>query len=1035
MYTQKSIENNRQTDVLIHILMSHGHLSCSTRSRLESTLSIQKNMAFVATALTFVVMGNSPTAPNTTREEVSFNFGWKHLNFGLPVPPPPGPLPACKANVFPVNQSGSACSGLTAGSSYASQSADNCERTCCNDAGCDVWQWTTAPLPGGGCWLGTASCPAPGTHGEWVGGSRPGSGPADPQVTRAGYSWIGPGVNPPQAESKFDDSTWESVHLPHDSLIAEQTNNITCPSGCSGRSYLPRPRSWYRKQFSFPSDWTDRTVWLQFEGVFRETMIFLNGKNISSHDCGYTGFSVRIDNETNLVAGGLNTLAVYVDPSNGDQGGDDHGSGWWYEGGGLYRHVNIVSAARTHIVQDGVFAYANITSSVDSTRVSVEDGLSASSAVVHASAEVVNDGTASSSMCVRFDLTDLDGKTVGSSTTSPMSIAANAVVDFKATISVETVELWSARRPYLYTLTSNVMQCGGDVVDSVVVKTGFRSLRYDANEGFFLNEQHFKVRGFCDHNNLAVVGMAVPDRLKLFRAQASRSIGGNGRRTSHNPPDKRMLEIYDRVGIVVMDENRLFSNTTSYVENMRDMVKRDRNHISVVIWSFCNEAGCEGSQENGGPRFYDVAYEYDGSRPTLANMFTFNDLLSKTIDVQGFSHQSRSKLDSCHAQMPDKPIFMSECCSCNTMRDEDEGCESSDGHNTCVQKSFNADCVQGQTNASNGAPYAIGTMVWTLFDYYGEPSGGWPHTTSTFGQFDLTGFPKAAAYWYRAHWLNSIDDSSPDKPFSTTGDWVVHIVESWDAPADPTANGTKDMHVYTDAAGVELFINGVSQGVQSPTNPDHSSGQSYADWPKIMWKAGNATAHALDSTGKVLATSTRFTSGVATALTIGVDVPSVDTGTGTALVLDGHDAGMVRASIVDGNGRVVHMATNNVTFTIVSGPGQVVGAHNGDPSVHLPNHIPWHPAYHGLIRGVIAVTKDCSSTAAHRARILAIDNYASSDIVASPSDPCTAEPIVVQASAPGLKSVMITIPTSLDVDADGVLAVAEATAGQKVIIN
>lgn len=283
------------------------------------------------------------------------------------------------------------------------------------------------------------------------------------------------------------------------------------------------------------------------------------------------------------------------------------------------------------------------------------------------------------------------------------------------------------------------------------------AIRYDANQGFFLNKVHFKVRGFCDHNNFAVVGMAVPERINLFRAQASRAVGGNGRRTSHNPPDTSMLDIYDRVGIVVMDENRLFDNNTAYVNNMGSLVKRDRNHPAVVIWSFCNEGACEGPHETGGPRFQQISQEFDGSRPTLANMFTYNDLLSNTIDVQGFSHQSRTKLEACHAALPNKPIYMSECCSCNTMRDEDVGCETlhDNPHKACTQPSFNARCAESNTatNASDGVDYAVGTMVWTLFDYYGEPpvgsvGGEVNEVSSTYGQYDLCGFPKAAAFWY-----------------------------------------------------------------------------------------------------------------------------------------------------------------------------------------------------------------------------------------------------------------------------------------------
>lgn len=173
--------------------------------------------------------------------------------------------------------------------------------------------------------------------------------------------------------------------------------------------------------------------------------------------------------------------------------------------------------------------------------------------------------------------------------------------------------------------------------------------------------------------------------------------------------------------MLVIDENRLFDNNTVYVKNMANLVKRDRNHPSVIVWSFCNEVDCEGEHEAGGPAFQAVTDKLDGSRPTLANMFTFHDLLSDTIDVQGFSHRDRKTLEQCHAELPNKPIIQSECCSCNTMRDTDEGCEtmSDNPHTTCDQKSFNARCLEKLVNASDGIEYSSGTFIWTLLDYYG----------------------------------------------------------------------------------------------------------------------------------------------------------------------------------------------------------------------------------------------------------------------------------------------------------------------------
>lgn len=650
------------------------------------------------------------------REDVNFNFGWTH-RYGLhPEPPlaPPGPPPTpspCTPGTFKFNATSLNCDGLTKNAG-GDASAKLCEAACCAQPTCNIWQWAPGGGNANGCWMGEASCASTPSkdHAQWVGGARHKPSGGGPSPSPGG----GPGADPPEAQPKFDASGWEKIATPHDSVMSDGplgavANKDLCANGCSGRSYLPRRESWYRKEFTLPSDYTGSSVWLWFEGVFRDSYIFLNGVQIYYHDCGYTSFPVRIDNATSVVKGGKNVLAVFVDPNTGK-------SGWWYEGGGIYRNVHLVKTNHIHIEQDGLFAFSNISGLMQNRR-SPSLGMFAESAVLHASASVVNDGAAAAEVCATFSLADETGKSVGSVTSQKSALAAGATVTLKGDITVTAPELWTSPKPYLYNLTATITPCGSaDTVatplDALSTSTGFRALRYDADHGFFLNEQHYKVRGFCDHNDLANVGMAVTDRLHLFRAQASRSVGGNGRRTSHNPAAPIMLDIYDRIGITVMDENREFDNNTEYVNNMGAMVKRDRNHPSIIIWSFCNEAGCEGRLEAGGPAFKAITYAEDGSRPVLANMFTFNDLLSKTIDVQGFSHQSRSKLDSCHAQMPDKPIFMSECCSCNTQRDENIGIESSDGGSNAVQKSFNADCVQSQTNASNGADYAVGTMVW-----------------------------------------------------------------------------------------------------------------------------------------------------------------------------------------------------------------------------------------------------------------------------------------------------------------------------------
>ena len=449
-----------------------------------------------------------------------------------------------------------------------------------------------------------------------------------------------------------------------------------------------------------------------------------------------------------------------------------------------------------------------------------------------------------------------------------------------------------------------------------------------------------------------------------------------------------------------------------------------------------------------------MAYRLDGSRPTLANMFTFGDLLSNTIDVQGFSHQSRAKLEQCHAKLPRKPIFMSECCSCNTMRDEDEGCETAadNPHHLCTQVAFNARCAESNaaTNASDGVEWAVGTMVWTLFDYYGEPPVGGPEVSSTYGQYDLCGFPKAAAFWYRTQWLLTAPEGA-DKTFATHGEHAVHIVESWEPPSAFDGGGDDDddggggrtsrrrtsrtVHAYSSAPLVELLVNGQSQGSRGIVPMRRGPG-SYAEWLEVPFEAGTLTAVATDAAGAVVATAARHTNTHKAALQLGIDAPHESTGSGSRLLLDGQDAALLRATVLDANGRQMMLATDTVTFRVVSGPGRVQGTHNGDPHAHAPNNSPWHPAYHGLVRAVVRVTSVAARSSMERTALARIDVHGpmAAGEQAEPVEQATAatEPIVVEASAPGLAPARISIAVSTDPAADGILAVAVAAAGKQV---
>lgn len=759
---------------------------------------------------------------------------------------------------------------------------------------------------------------------------------------------VDPGLHPPESMVGYNTSTWQSVQLPHDGLIGNSPSTTACPNGCSGKSYIPRHVLWYRKSFSLPESWYDdkNTVWLEFDGSFRNTTVWVDGKLVQSHDCGYTPFNVplRIGKGDNV-----HTIAVFVDPDNGDKGGPDHGSGWWYEGGGLYRNVWLNKA--NNIRMGEMFVYTD--------QIQVENSQSALWATLHTNLTIIQDDLkdgdeADDELCVEISVFDEDGlPAVVSTKKDPESkIKLSSLSDsYHFRVKLIFPRLWSSASPYLYHVTASLKNCQtSQELDVISTHHGIRTIEYTAQHGFFLNKEHYKIRGFCDHNTFGVVGMAVPDRINLFRAQASRSIGGNGRRTSHNPPDPQILEIYDRLGMVVLDENRLFANNSNYVDNMAALVKRDRNHPSVILWSFCNENDCEGDNEVAGPAFQEAVEKFDGTRPTLANMWTFNDLLSKTIDVQGFSHESREHLDECHEAMPEKPIVMSECCSCNIMRAEDAGCETmkDNPHYECNQAAFNARCLERTVNASDGVEYAGGTFVWTLFDYYGEPPSRPLTVSSTYGQYDLVGFPKQAGFWFRSQWLLNITDGSPDKTFDTSGKYEVQLVESWESPDTwiyTKGNTTRNIHVYSNAPRVELFVNEKSQGILPISTMVRGTG-TYAEFMNVTWEAGTlrAVARSNNDEKEELAVAEVKTCGPPMALQLSLDCPSPITGTGDAVLLDGQDVALVRASVVDERGQVVYSADNNITFTIISGPGKIQGTGNGNAKSYEPNNVSWQSA-------------------------------------------------------------------------------------------
>jgi len=703
----------------------------------------------------------------------------------------------------------------------------------------------------------------------------------------------------------------------------------------------------------------------------------------------------------------------------------------------MYRHVELVAVPMIHIVDHGITNPAYTVGSITPSGPNTADGLTAETAYITPTVEVENSATSSTTVSVTFNIYSsfMDGDALVTSTTiSNVKISGQSVsvvTTDNSPLTISNAKLWSLPRPYLYTLSVSITS-GNTVVDTLNATLGIRDITWNPDLGAMINQQRVKMRGFCNHESFTGVGNAMTARFDLLRLQQLRGVGGTAWRTSHNPPETFLIDLADRLGVMLMDENRVFAtnvncpgcpNVPSYagnqVEDMIQLVRRDRTHPSVIWWSFCNEAGCGNGATEPALDFRLASYANDGSRFVGANMGWLSPTtptnMSDLLDVMGFSHADYGTISRFHEQEPGKPLVMSECCSCETQRGEDADLKS-EWDSSVYFSNENSGCVRDQTQTSNAVDWMAGSYVWTLHDYVGEP-GNWPHVSSSFGSYDLAGFVKAPVYWYRSWWLGNISTSDAARPPlpASVSSYFCHIVEAWQPPA--AGKTTRDIHVYTNAPYVNLLVNNqVVNGSPVTVNP-----YTAAEFPSVTFQLGTLTANCVGSDGKtILATSTKNSWGAPANIILTLDVPSLATGTGSKLYLDGHDNAFVRATIVDNNGNVVHNATNNVTFTIVSGPGLVNGVGNGNPADQNPNKANWRPAYHGLVRGIIRVTMKASDSDEVRAleQSVNVDSGASgstSSSILQGDNSNAPTSIVVVASSPGLPtSAPLTIPLSVD---------------------
>jgi beta-galactosidase len=724
------------------------------------------------------------------------------------------------------------------------------------------------------------------------------------------------------AAPRFDDSAWRKVDLPHDWAVELPFVNdpILVEHGGKplGREFPETSIGWYRREFFLPASDAGRHIFLEFDGIFRNATVFFNGHYMAENMSGYAPLPLDLTDFANFGdktpakpgadATGRNVLVVRVDASLDE--------GWFYEGAGIYRHAWLTKTAPVHIAQWGTYVrsdFGSVTGVVTSSDQSN----------VFVNTEVTNGGDVDVIGRVRTALVDPSGKTVATATSEPATIAARETQLFATHTIVWHPEIWSLGVPNLYRAVTTV-EADGAAVDQGTVTFGFRTLRFDPEKGFFLNGRPVKVKGTCNHQDHAGVGEAIPDRIQAYRLERLKWMGSNACRTSHNPPTPEFLDACDRMGILVMDETRMMSSNPEGMSELERLIKRDRNHPSVFIWSLGNEEPEQGNTR--GARIVrtmkTLQQKLDPSRlaTTAMNNGYGGVGVSTVVDVQGFNYND-SLIDAYHREHPQQAMIGTETASTLATR----GIYANDparGYMSAydTEKPRWGNTAEEWWSFYDAREFLAGGFAWTGFDYRGETTPyKWPCISSHFGILDTCGFAKDTAYYYRTWW-----GTEP----------ALHLLPHWNW------EGKEGQEIavwaYCNQDSVELFLNGSSLGSQPVKKNGH------LEW-KVSYAPGVLEARASKG-GKVVLTDKRETAGPAAKIVAMADRPKI--------AADGQDLAVINVSIVDAQGRPVPTAGNKVKFS-VDGPGNVIGVGNGDPSCHEPDKASERSAFNGLCMAIV----------------------------------------------------------------------------------
>jgi len=720
------------------------------------------------------------------------------------------------------------------------------------------------------------------------------------EFAKTGAFMLGP------SRPDFDDSGWTAMDLPHDWVVELPFENDPALYGQGfkpvGRTYPATSIGWYRRVFDLPAGDDGRRLSLEFDGVFRDSVVALNGVYLGRNLSGYAPFAFDISDFANY--GGRNVLLVRADAT-------EH-EGWFYEGAGIYRHVWLVKTAPVHVPQWGTCVTAEVR------------GGAATLGIV---TQVENAGSEAPLCRVRSTVTDPSGRVVARAATAPVRLAAFSGREMTQRVGVAHPALWSVDTPQLYRLTT-VIEAGGVEVDRIETAFGIRTVRFDPDRGLLLNGARVELKGTCNHQDHAGVGAALPDRLQAYRIERLKAMGSNAYRTSHNPPTPELLDACDRLGMLVLDETRMMSSSDEGLSQFSRLLRRDRNHPCVVAWSIGNEEGWVQGREEGAliaAAMKRLARRLDPTRPiTEAMNGSWGQGLSAVVDVQGFNY-FQGDIDGYHRDHPRQPTMGTETASTVSTR----GIYANDpvrGYVSAYDVNFPpwASTAEKWWSYFDARAWLAGGFAWTGFDYRGEPTPyKWPCISSHFGILDTCGFPKDNFYYYRAWW-----GSAP----------VLHLFPHWNWPGKE--GQPIEVWCHSNLERVELLVNGRSLGAQDVTRDGHVMWQ-------VPWAAGALEARGYRG-GAVVLTATRETTGPAAKLVLEADRPAIGA--------DGEDVSVVTVRVVDADGRTVPVADDEATFQL-TGPGRILGVGNGDPSSHEADKGTVRRAFNGLCMAIVQASK------------------------------------------------------------------------------